>query len=338
MARQHDALWKSLLQAFFPDFLGAVAPDVADQLILEERTFLEQEAFVDLPDGHKALLDLLARVPAYRGPERVVLVHVEVEMTFRRAMDRRMWRYFAHLSLKYDEPILPIVLFLRGGDGGATRRHVRRRFGSTQINHFSYWSLGLSRARVDDLLRHGPLGVALASCVRRDLPPDELKLRCLEALLESAANDAESQLLLDAVNTYIKMNKDQEINYVNRVKASPHRKEIRAMELTWAGQLEQKLEKKLEKKYREIGRREGLELGKKQGVELGKKQGVELGKKQGVELARSVFLKILAQRFGELPLSLLDRVDAVPPKRLESLTDAALTAPTLADVEALLGA
>ncbi|MEO1084215.1 MAG: DUF4351 domain-containing protein, partial [Acidobacteriota bacterium] len=61
-------------------------------------------------------------------------------------------------------------------------------------------------------------------------------------------------------------------------------------------------------------------------------------KKQGVELARSVVLKILAQRFGELPLPLLDRVDAVPPKRLEALTDAALTAPTLADVEALLGA
>ncbi|MEO1086932.1 MAG: hypothetical protein AAFY88_22075, partial [Acidobacteriota bacterium] len=322
-------------QAFFPDFLRAVAPEVADQLIPEQRTFLEQEAFADLPDGHKALLDLLARVPAREGPERVVLVHVEVEKAFRRAMDRRMWRYFAHLSLKYDTPILPIVLFLRGGDGGVTRRHVRHRFAGAQVNHFSYWSFGLSRARVDDLLHHGPLGVALASCVRRDLPPDELKLRCLEALLESSVNDAESQLLLDAVNTYIALNKDQEIKYANRVKTSPKRTEIRAMELTWAG--------KLEKKYRDIGRREGLqqgvELGKKQGVELGKKQGVELGKRQGVELARSVFLKILAQRFGEFPVAIVDRVDAIrTPERLETLTDAALTASTLAEVEELLDA
>ncbi|MEO1365986.1 MAG: DUF4351 domain-containing protein [Acidobacteriota bacterium] len=333
MARQHDALWKSLLQAYFPDFLEAVAPEVANQLILEERTFLDQEAFVDLPDGHKALLDLLAKVPSREGPERVVLIHVEVERTFRRAMDRRMWRYFAHLSLKYDEPVLPIVLFLRGGEGGVTRRHVHRRIGEAQVNRFSYWSFGLSGARVDDLLRHGPLGVALASCVRRDLPPDELKLRCLEALLESSPNDAESQLLMDAVSTYITLDRSQEINYANRVEVSPNRKEIRAMELTWAG----KLEKKFEKKFREIGRREGLELGKKQGVELGKKQGVELGKEQGLKLARSVFLKILAQRFGELPLPLVDRVDAIPAKRLEALTDAALTAPTLADVEALLG-
>ncbi|MEO1366831.1 MAG: hypothetical protein AAFX50_06610, partial [Acidobacteriota bacterium] len=286
MARHHDALWKSLLQAFFPDFLRAVTPEAAAQLIPEERTFLEQEAFADLPDGHRALLDLLVRVPARKGPERVVLVHVEVEKTFRRAMDRRMWRYFAHLNLKYDATVLPVVLFLRGGDAGVTRRHLQQRFAGARINHFSYWSLGLSGARVDDLLRHGPLGVALASCVRRGVPPDELKLRCVEALLASSANDAEGQLLLDAVNTYITLDKDQEINYARRVKASPNRLEIRTMELTWAGKLEKKLEEKLQEKYRDIGRREGLELGKKQGVELGKKQGVELGKKQGVELGK----------------------------------------------------
>ncbi|MEM8993738.1 MAG: hypothetical protein AAGF23_02985 [Acidobacteriota bacterium] len=329
MVRHHDALWKSLLQAFFPDFLRAVTPEVAAQLIPEERTFLEQEAFADLPDGHRALLDLLAKVPAREGPERVVLVHVEVEKTFRRAMDRRMWRYFAHLSLKYDAPVLPIVLFLRGGAGGVTRRHVHQRFGGAQVNHFSYWSLGLSGTRADDLLRHGPLGVALAACVRRDLAPDELKLRCVEALLASSANDAEGQLLLDAVNTYITLDRDQEINYAKRVQASPNRQEIRTMELTWAGKLEQKLEKKLQKKYRDLGRREGLELGKKQGVEL--------GKQRGLDLARSVFLKILGQRFGELPVTLVDRLDAVrSPERLEALTDAALTAPSLVDVEALL--
>ncbi|MEO1085252.1 MAG: hypothetical protein AAFY88_13515 [Acidobacteriota bacterium] len=319
---RHDTLWKGLLQAFFPDFLTVVAPEVADHLDMSSPTFLEQETFTDPPEGEKALLDLLAKVPSREGPVQVVLIHVEVEREFRRTMDLRMWRYFAHLSLKYPHAILPIVLFLRGGEGGVGRRQVQHRVGDAIVNAFSYWTLGLSRSTVDAMLDFGPLGVALASCVRQDLPKDEQKFRCVSALASSDVDPAQRHLLLTAVNTYLSLNKDEKMKYAERVAESVSQPEIRKMELTWAGKLEQKHRRK----YTKLGRQEGVELGRQEGVEAGR-----------CAVGRRLLLKIVATRFGQPSATFADQVhDLDDPDRLELLCDRALVAPELAEVEALL--
>ena len=210
----HDALWKGLLQVYFQDFLELVVPDIAGTLKLEEREFLEKESFIDLPKGRKALVDLLARVPSIEDRAKLVLVHVEVERAFAEAMDRRMPRYYFHLRLKHDDPIVPIVLFLRGGEAGITRRHVEHRVGGHVVYRFSYWAIGLSAWQAEPLLERGALGVALASCTRGDrLPEDQLKLICMEALLDTRIktklDGAQEQLLLTAIETYLPLNEDQ---------------------------------------------------------------------------------------------------------------------------------
>ncbi|MEM1181655.1 MAG: DUF4351 domain-containing protein [Acidobacteriota bacterium] len=316
---RHDTLWKGLLQAFFPDFLAAVVPEVSVHLDAESRTFLEQEAFTDLHKGRKALLDLLAEVPSRDGPKRVVLVHVEVERRFGGAMDERMWRYYAHLTLKYGLPIVPIVLFLRGGRGGVTRRTVHHRVAGTEVCRLSYWSLGLAGSKVDELLRHGPLGVALASCVRRDLPRPTQRLRCMEALASCDVDPAQEELLIDAIQTYMPLSAQQKINYEQQVVRSPKRAEVSKMEeLTWAGKLEQK--------YRKIGHRQGLEAGHRQGLEAGRR-----------DVGQRLLLKILATRFGSVPADLEVRIRGLDDiASLESVSERALTASSLSEVEAFL--
>ena len=113
------------------------------------------------------------------------------------------------------------------------------------------------------------------------------------------------------------------MKYAERVKASPYKKEMQQVELTWAGKLHER------------GRREGLELGRQQGVELGRQQGVDLGR---LEESRRMLQLILAQRFGSSAKQLesrLGRLDDL--SRLEEISRRALTAASLEEIERWLG-
>ena len=54
----HDQLSKTIVKAFFAEFLTLFQPDLAQHLSLDTVQFLEQELFTDLPLGEKKLLDV----------------------------------------------------------------------------------------------------------------------------------------------------------------------------------------------------------------------------------------------------------------------------------------
>ncbi|MEO1366020.1 MAG: hypothetical protein AAFX50_02500, partial [Acidobacteriota bacterium] len=255
--QRHDGLWKELLRAFFPEFLELTVPEVAAALEVETPRFLEQESFTDLHDGSHVRMDLVVEVqrrgrPSGAGrPDRLVIVHIEVERDFGAAMDRRIFRYFAHLKLKLDLPIVPIVLFLRGGPAGVERRHYREAVGDFEVLDFSYGALGLSRAAAEEFRGTSPLGAALAACTRGDgLPRHERKFRCTEAILDADVNAAQQMLLINAIETYLELDTHEALKYKDRIQRSPRKKEVLKMEMTWADRL------------RETGRREGVAIGR----------------------------------------------------------------------------
>ena len=176
----------------------------------------------------------------------MVIIHIEVERTFRAAMAERMWRYYMFLRLKYGLTVLPIVLFLRGGSGGIRKRTIEDRFHQDIISSFSYWAMGLERSRAEDLLTTSPLGPALAACTRGgDWPLEQLKYRCLLALTQAKLDDARRYLIINAVETYLDLNTEQEREFHELVAGSPARKEIEAMESTWAERLQTRGQRKL---------------------------------------------------------------------------------------------
>ena len=105
----HDLLFKKLLTTFFQEFMEAFFPE-ADRLIdYSYLEFLTQELIVDITTGEKKYIDILVKT-RLRGEDGFVLVHVEPQAQKRKGFARRMFRYFSHLFLKYDQRILPIVI------------------------------------------------------------------------------------------------------------------------------------------------------------------------------------------------------------------------------------
>ncbi|MEM1178319.1 MAG: DUF4351 domain-containing protein [Acidobacteriota bacterium] len=300
--QKHDGLWKELLRSFFPEFLKLVAPKVAAAVAGEEPRFLEQESFTDLLDGVHVRMDLVAEVRRRGQIGGLVIVHIEVERDFGESMDRRIFRYFAHLKLKLDLPIIPIVLFLRGGPPGVERRRYREMVEDLVVVDFTYIALGLSKAAADDFLSTSPLGAALASCTRGDgLPIHERKYRCVEAILDADVNDAQQMLLLNAVETYLRLLPDDQLKYDRRVKESPKGTEVLRMEMTWAERLHEK--------------------------------GVALGHREGVASGQRMLLRLVTSRFGAPPAHLEARIRQLENlEAIERLSERVLTAKTLADL------
>ena len=60
--------------------------------------------------GGKHEVDLLMRA-RFRGEEAFFLIHVENQSTAQGDFPKRMFRYFARLTEKYDLPVYPVVVF-----------------------------------------------------------------------------------------------------------------------------------------------------------------------------------------------------------------------------------
>jgi len=77
---------------------------------------------------------------------------------------------------------------------------------------------------------------------------------------------------------------------------------------------------------RRIGRDEGVVIGRDEGLVVGREEGVVIGKAVGV---RNALLTLLTARFGELPSSVSQAIEAATTERLERWFSVAVTALSL---------
>lgn len=282
----HDQLFKTLLRRFFGDFVRIVLPDMAARLRLDAPRFLEQELFTDLVDGRQRRLDLVARVESVDGEPEIVLVHVEIEHRARpKTMDRRMWRYAMQLRLRRGTPVVPIVLYLRGGPPDVTVRAVDEHFSGHLLASFRYFVFGLGRSEAADYLaREETLAPALASLMRHEgRSVAEHKLDCLRPVARAPVDDAARFLLVNCIETYVQLDGADREEY-ERLLAEEPTEEVVDMEMTWADTLEAK------------------------GMEKGRREGLAEGQVRGM---RSVIEDQLERRFGTLPPRSRKRLEAI---------------------------
>jgi hypothetical protein len=88
-----------------------------------------------------------------------------------------------------------------------------------------------------------------------------------------------------------------------------------------------------EQRTEQRGIEQGIERGIEQGIERGIEQGIERGIEQG---ERSLILRLLTRKFGELPDSLQSPMDRLTLSQLENLGEALLDFATLTDLETWL--
>jgi len=303
----HDQLFKSLFQEFFGDLLRIVAPELAARLRVDQPEFLESELFTSFPEGRRRHLDVVARVESVEGEPEVVLVHVEVERQARKTMGLRLLDYAMQLWLKHHQPVLPIVVYLRGGKADVTREEVRLGLFGQSFFIFSYLAFGLSRSQAGAYLaRPEPLAWGLAGLMRRGkLSAARHRLSCLEPMTTAELTDKQRFLLVNLVETYIQLDEAAQEEYEALLADQGH-EEVVAMEMTWAG--------KIAHEARETALQEGREEGREEGK-------------------RDLLLEQLEHRFGRLPKATVNRVNALTSsEELSRLAARVLDAPSLEDL------
>ncbi|MEE8523365.1 MAG: hypothetical protein V3T72_05495, partial [Thermoanaerobaculia bacterium] len=275
------------------DLVELVRPDLARSLDLTQVEFIEQEAFSDFPEGERSIADLVAKVSLDDGSERLLLIQVEVEGQFRRAMDERAFFYFVHLRLKYRLPLVTIVIFLSGGQTPLEVREYLDQFDDLEICRFRYVAFCLRPSRAEDFVdRPQALAPAFAALMRSDWDPVEKKLRCLRAISRADVDDARRYVLAKIVDIYVELDETEAERYAAEVKRESN-KEVRHMVITWE---------------------DALAASKTEGKAEGK-----------AEAARSHILRILRRRLSSVPSFVeakLGAIDSV--ERLEEILDQAI--------------
>lgn len=282
----HDPLFKTLFRELFRDLLLLVAPKLAARLVPDAKVeFRDQELIPESTERKRRIVDLLAAIEV-SGQEGTILVHVEIERSVKKHIDRRLWEYSIRLRGRHPEPLVSLVVFLRGGPPGVTWQFYVERTADEEVNRFRYLSLGLSRLPAEHLLaRSEPLAWGLAALARPGtLGRARLKLEALRKIATASIRERHRLLLMNCVETYLplKGREAEEYASLRRAEESP---EIQAMEMTWADRIEAK--------------------------------GISKGRKEGADRLRRTVVRQLGQRFGEVPaplrrrLALIRSIDAL---------------------------
>ncbi len=301
-ALDHDALFKLVLTAFFREFIDLVAPDLAAALDPAPPVFLDKESFADLFDPDRREADLVAQV-RLRQHSATLLIHLEHQAQADAALDRRMFRYFARLYDRYDQPIYPIALcsYPRSRHPAADRHEVRA--AQRTVLTFQYQVVQLNRMDWRAYLTtSNPAAMALMARMR--VAPEDrwrVKAACLRLLAGAPLSGAQRRLIGQFVDIYLPLNAREEQALAAEVARLPGAAKEVVMELiaSW------------ERKGRAEGLREGQRL---------------------------VVKRMLTHRFGALLLGVRERLATLTADELTALADALLDFTSLAEVEAWLAA
>jgi hypothetical protein len=296
----HDQRFKLLLREFFAEFVQLFFPQWAGRFDFGGVEWLEQEAFLDPPQGLRQVMDLVARLPARQAPAAgakaegdrwLVLVQVEVESRDS-AEPLRGWLFacYQHLRQRYRLPVLPIGLYLRVGLEGVGWDSYEEWFWEQRLVRFEYPYVGLPALDAFPYLQGtNLLGVALSALMR--VPAGrraELKAEAMQRLATAPENEARRYLLCECVEAYLPLEGPQLAEYEHLLQSERY-KEAQMIGLT-----------SFEK-------------------------GVEKGQRALVE-------RQLRRKFGPLSPAVQQRLAALPGDRLAELGEALMTTASLREL------
>lgn len=297
----HDRLFKELLSTFFIEFLDLFLPHLASPIDPDSLTFLPQEYFADLTTGEDQLIDLLVEV---KQAEQTVgfLIHVEAQSYVESDFTRRMFFYFARLYQKYLQRVYPIVVFSFDEPYRTEPHQHTVEFDDLRVLEFNFRPIQLNRLDWRDYLeQRNPIAAALMAKMQiavADRP--QVKAECLRLLATLQLNPARTRLISGFVDTYLRLNaQEQQVFEV----------EIDKLEQTQRESVMQIVTSWME---------EGIE------------QGIERGAKRE---ARSLVLRLLTRRVGDIPEAFRSPLDTLSLEQLEALGEALLDFSTITDLE-----
>lgn len=300
---EEDRGFKELFEAFLGDLLSLMVPQFAPHLDADRAELIRDEFFIDALEAKRRQVDLLAKVPTDRGDEEMVLIHVEVEGQARYEMSRRMWQYAMLIRSRHPEPLIPLVVYLRGGKPGIHKDiHTEIVMGEEMVR-FHYFSFGLSGSSAEEHLeRPEPLAWALSSLMRTEkLKRVDHRLEASRRIVRAGLDGKREHLLFRCVQYYLQLDAEERKEYENML-AKQSNEDVREHEDFW------------------MTRRDWAKL----------REGREEGRREG---RQDLLLDLLEQRFGSVSASTRRRVRAIDSAdELTRLAQRVLTAGSLEDL------
>ncbi|MCK4260539.1 MAG: hypothetical protein KAX49_16300 [Halanaerobiales bacterium] len=108
--KKHDALFKTLLETFFVEFVELFFPEIIKVMDKNHVKFLREEVITDYKKFKQHYVDILVETKL-RSEDGVILIHVESQAQRLADYNESMYRYFAELYKKYQHKIIPIVIY-----------------------------------------------------------------------------------------------------------------------------------------------------------------------------------------------------------------------------------
>lgn len=297
----HDRLFKELLSTFFIEFLELFLPELAEQIDPTSIQFLQQEYFADLTSGEEKIVDLLVEVQQL-GATAAFLIHLEAQSFSEANFARRIFFYFSILHQRYLQRIYPIVVFSFDKPDRQESNRYTVKFGDRTILDFNFEAIQLNRLNWRDYLnQQNPVAAALMAKMRietNDRP--KVKAECLRLLATLRLDPVRTRLISGFVDTYLRLNTQEEQVFQSEVGKleTSEQEQIMQITTTWM----------------------------EQGIEQGITQGIMQGE-------RSIVLRLLTRRVGELPEGIRSQVELFSLHEIEALGEALLDFTNLSDLE-----
>jgi hypothetical protein len=288
----HDQLFKELLTTFFVEFLALFFPSVLEYLDTDSIQFIDKELFTDVAQGDKKIMDLVA-LAKFQAQDYSFLVHVENQASSAPEFNRRMFRYFCSLFLKYDLPIYPIVIFSYDSPQRLDKSSFVIDFPDRQVLNFDYQIVQLNRLNWRDFLQQkNPVAAALMSKMKIN-PEDRATVKAHKL------DPAKMQLISGFVDTYLNLNQEEESTFQSLLSTMELQEQKQIMEITTS--------------WEQKGILKGLQEGRQEGQS-------------------NTILRLLNRKLGTLSSAIATQIKSLEPNQLDTLTVDLLDFETLDDL------
>ena len=330
-ALNHDSPWKDTIDQFTRSFLEVTFPDVAAGIDWSiEPKSLEQELHEITPASEIGAkrVDKLLKVRLLDGTDQWLYVHIEVQMHHNPDLPRRLYIYHYRIFDKYG--VSPITLALLGDTSRKWRPtsfHCQS-FGCGITFHFRICKTIDFEDKLDDpRYRHQEVLFIIAAHLGTQQyrqNPQKLSAYRLELTVKfcnEGYSPSEIHQLHRLIDWLMPLSDDLKIQFRKQLQqrlpdtAMPH--------ITL---------------FEELALKEGLEKGLEKGLVEGRQEGLVEGLEKGiVQNAREAILDVIDTRFGQVPDSVRERINAIESEpTLKNLLRRAVRTPSLEEFQAHL--
>jgi Domain of unknown function (DUF4351) len=300
----HDQRFKNLLREFFREFLVLFFPQKAAGFDLTAIEWLDQEVFVEPPQGERRYLDLLAKLRKTQpgsgqrtgdSDDELALIHIEIESADTvEPLRSRMHQYYERTRARHSLPVMPIALYLRVGLDGLGIDVYEEWFEELRVLLFQYYYIGLpALAAANYVGGDNWLGVALAALMNVERERRAwLTTEAMTRLVDCPLSDQQRFLLCECVQAYSPMNEQDWQEFQKLLVTEPYQRK-QMMVTTMRDHI------------------------------------IAEGKQQG---QRELLLNLLEARFGSLSDTVIQRLQGWPKERLPDLGLSLLKAQSLKEL------